>query len=621
MRGVAFQKPTAACPIRWTWHARSPQCCFRFGQSAHGPWGSIGFVKLFTAGLLLAVLQVAGPPTGGIEGLVVRSGTNEPIEGVELRITPVTPQPGMDSPMPTTDRDGKFSVSELSPGRYLVMALKSGYAAQIYGSKQTGIAGLAGIGSREEDLAAAGTLINVVAGQIARNVVVRMTPSATVSGRVLGASGEPLVAMQVELLPVTFDASGRRYLIPLTQVDTDDRGEYRLFSVEPGRYYISVRWTPVSVARQEVNSELRTVDASDSNGQRYAPAYYPGSPDIAHASIIEVKAGETLAARDIVMRPPSQQPLRHVRGRVVDSTTGQAPPPNAPSSFALIPREVESLNSLPTWDPHLTPEGNFELRDVPEGAYWFVVRVTATRASAGTGRTAILPLNVAGGDVDGVTVALLPVVAVQGRATLDGAPFTSADAVDFQVRLNANRVGAFTANMAPNPSPAFFQPDGTFLIANVNPGEYELAFGGLPPDAYVQEAHLGGVDALAQRIAINGSNSGTLEIAVSTKSGQLTGVVSDRDRRPAEDVQVVVIPEGPLRRPDRYKTARTDANGQFLIRGIAPGSYRVYAWESIERFRFFDDEFVRQFDGAGRSVQVEAGFRGTANLEMIPAAR
>jgi hypothetical protein len=404
-------------------------------------------------------------------------------------------------------------------------------------------------------------------------------------------------------------------------VDTDDRGEYRLFSVEPGRYYISVRWSPVSIARQEVNSELRTVDAADSNGQRYSPAYYPGSPDLAHAALIEVKAGETLSALDVVMRPPLQQPLRQIRGRVVDSTTGQAPPANAGSSFALIPRDAEYLNSLPTRDPHLMPDGSFELRDVAEGSYWLVARVTSARTAAGTGRTAIMPLNVVGGDIDGLTVSLLPVVSVSGRAALDGVPWTSASADSFQVRLSANRIGAFTLNMSPNPSPAFFQPDGTFVIANVSPGDYELVFVGLPPDAYVKEARFGGVDALAQRIAITGANSSLLEIGVSTRSAQVTGVVADRERKPAADVEVVLIPDSPYRRPDRYKFARTDATGRFLIRGIAPGNYRIYAWEQIERFRFFDEDFVHQFDGMGRSLLIEEGVRGSIDLDMIPAAK
>src|SRR5436190_24267496 len=102
------------------------------------------------------LFPLQNPQTGGIEGVVVRAGRNEPIEGVELRINAVGPQARGDDPSPTTDRNGRFAVSGLAPGRYLAIAIKSGYAAQIYGARQTGITGLAGIGTREEELAVAG---------------------------------------------------------------------------------------------------------------------------------------------------------------------------------------------------------------------------------------------------------------------------------------------------------------------------------------------------------------------------------------------------------------------------------------------------------------------------------
>lgn len=609
---------TVRQPFRVEIRQRLQIQCLVYYTFVHGSW----IVSLLALAILLTLAQAPNAQTGSVEGIVVRAGTNEPIEGAQLRMSAVTAQPGSDSPLPTTGRDGKFTAAGLAPGRYLMVAVKSGYAAQVYGARQTGITGLAGIGTREEDLAAVGALIDVVAGQVARNVVIRMTPAATVSGRVLGANGEALVAMQVELLPVAFDASGHRYLLPLAQVDTDDRGEYRLFSVEPGRYYITARWSSISVARQEVNSELRAVDAANSNGRSYSPAYYPSSPDVAHASFVEVRAGENLSNLDVVMRPPSPQPLRQIRGRVIDSTTGQAPPPNAGSSFALISRDAEYLSSMPAFDPHLMEDGTFELRDVAEGAYWLVVRVSSARANTtGTGRTAIMPLDVGGGDVDGVTISLRPIVVVSGRVTVDGGPWNSAEFEKLQVRLNANRIGPFTMNMSPNPSSAFFEIDGTFAMANVYSGDYELVFNGLPPDAYVKEARYGGADALMQKISIGGESSSVLEISVSTKSGQLTGGVADRDRRPVSDVEAVLIPEGDFRRSDRYKTARTDANGRFLIRGIAPGNYRVYAWESIDRFRYFDREFVRQFEGSGKIVRIEEGARGTIDLDLIPSAK
>jgi 5-hydroxyisourate hydrolase-like protein (transthyretin family) len=570
--------------------------------------------------LLMALVQTPAAQTGGVEGRVVRIGTSAPIEEVEIRVVPVSEQASRDASEPVTDRDGRFSIADLKPGSYLMMANKSGYAAQIYGARQTGIMGLAGIGTREEDLAAAGTLIRVIPGQVTKDLLIRMTPAATVSGRVLGSNGEPLVGMQVELLPVTYDASGRRSLNALTQVDTDDRGEYRLFTVEPGRYYISARWTRVAMVRQDVNGELRQVDAVDSNGQRYSPAYYPSSPDLAGATIVEVKSGEDRVSMDILMRPPSRQPRRLIKGNVVDSTTGQAPPPNSGQSFGLIPRNAEALSSLATWDPHMMADGSFELRDVAEGAYWLVVRLTAVRTSSGvSGRTAVVPVDLFGGDVERLTVNLMPLASITGRVVLDDAALDASNADGLQIRLNATRIGAFTMNMSANPQPALLRQDGTFAISNISPGEYDLTVT-LPPDTYVKDARYGSADALEQRIPINGPSSNPLQITISSKVAQLSGVVVDRDRKPVSDIEVVLVPEG-SRRPDLYKTARTDASGRYLVRAIAPGSYRVYSWETIERFRYFDAEYMRQFERSGKSVKLAESEMGTIDLDLIPAAK
>jgi len=572
--------------------------------------------------LAIALLQTPEVQTGSIEGIVVRSGSNEPIEGAEVMVEHITTGTEIERVQPvTTGRDGRFVAADLPVGRYLLLATKSGYAAQVYGSRQTGIVGLASIGTRENEIGAMGTLIDVAGNRAARNIVIPMTPSGTVSGRVFGSDGQALVGMQVDLLPLTYDSSGRRYLIPLTQVDTDDRGEYRLYSVEPGRYYVCARWTQTALSRQEVNSEVRLVDAQDSNGRRYAPACYPSSPNVSSASIVEVKAGENLAGVDVVMRPVTQQTLRKIRGRVIDSLTGQPLSPDSGPSFALIPREADYLTSLPMVAPHLTAQGDFEVRDVAEGRYWLAVRFSSVRATGGSSaRNVVASLDVFGGDAEGLVLNAVPTATISGRATLDGAPWSSADSDRFQVRLDSTRLGAYTVNLSANPSPAFFDSDGMFSIINASPGEYELVFTGLPPDAYVAEAHYGSSDALNERISISSAAAAArLEIAASTRSGQLTGTILDRGANPISNVDVVLVPDN-SQRPDRYKTARTDTNGHFLIRGIAPDNYKLYSWERIERFGYFDAGFMRQYEGFGKALRITEGPNEAVSLQILLVA-
>src|SRR6185503_11236251 len=133
------------------------------------------------------------------------------------------------------------------------------------------------------------------------------------------------------------------------------------------------------------------------------------------------------------------------------------------------------------------------------------------RTNAGaSGRTAVVPVDLFGGDVERLVISLMPLASISGQVTLDGAPWAMASSEGFQLRMSANRIGSFTMNMSANPAPAIFQPDGTFMIGNISPGEYDLGFT-LPPDAYVKDARYGSADALGQRIPINGPGSNPLE--------------------------------------------------------------------------------------------------------------
>jgi hypothetical protein len=83
-----------------------------------------------------------------------------------------------------------------------------------------------------------------------------------------------------------------------------------------------------------------------------------------------------------------------------------------------------------------------------------------------------------------------------------------------------------------------------------------------------------------------------------------------------------VIPDPPNPKlEDRYKTATTDQNGQFSIKGLSPGKYRIYAWEDIENGSQFDPDFMKPLEGLGLAVTVEENGRQAAPLKLITAGQ
>jgi len=74
----------------------------------------------------------------------------------------------------------------------------------------------------------------------------------------------------------------------------------------------------------------------------------------------------------------------------------------------------------------------------------------------------------------------------------------------------------------------------------------------------------------------------------------------------------------PLRiHPAFYKTALTDEKGHFVIRGVAPGAYTAFAWESVLPGAFQNPEFLGKYQSRGRSLNVQGGARSEIQLELI----
>jgi len=91
--------------------------------------------------------------------------------------------------------------------------------------------------------------------------------------------------------------------------------------------------------------------------------------------------------------------------------------------------------------------------------------------------------------------------------------------------------------------------------------------------------------------------------------------------RPLPGLQTVLIPDQSRNRIDLYKTAVTDQNGHFTIQGITPGEYKIFAWEAMEPFAYFDSDFVRQSEQKGKPVSISEASKVTAEVKVIPAAQ
>jgi protocatechuate 3,4-dioxygenase beta subunit len=82
-----------------------------------------------------------------------------------------------------------------------------------------------------------------------------------------------------------------------------------------------------------------------------------------------------------------------------------------------------------------------------------------------------------------------------------------------------------------------------------------------------------------------------------------------------------LIPDQVRDRTELYKTATTDQNGRFTLRGVPPGGYRIYGWEVIEANAWFDRDVLAQYENQGKPIRILEAAKENVELRMISAPK
>jgi hypothetical protein len=308
-----------------------------------------------------------------------------------------------------------------------------------------------------------------------------------------------------------------------------------------------------------------------------------------------------------------------IEGFVVRLGTSEPLPRTA--NIMLLPRSgvLGAGGFLMGLNSYNAGSGTFELRDVAPGSYWLNVQSIEPPANAGIAsvrNSAQIPVDVSKADID-VVVAFSPGITIPGRISVEGGtPFSSLPDYD-RIRpfLSSVAEGGFSTSLTT------VAADGTFKVENVQPGDYRLIMAPITSlNMYVKEARLGQSDVLGG-FSITGPVSGALEIVLSPNGAQIDGTIVDKDRTPMRGIQAVLIPDRQRDRRDLYRTATTDQNGQFVMRTVVPGEYKVFAWEDLEPFAYNDPDILRKYEDRGVTIKVSESARLMVEAKIIPAGQ
>jgi hypothetical protein len=534
------------------------------------------------------------------------------------------------APPITTDERGRFVFNDVEPGTYKLMFSGSGYAKQDYGQRTAG----------------GGVPMTLTPGQSKTDIVMRMMAVAAVSGRIRDAAGQAVAGVSVQLFRFAYDETGQKKVQRVTATRTDDRGDYRMYYLSPGRYYMSAGNQPGE--NQEMMGFSPGLEGlmfgtgySTPNRvvQNYALMYYPGVASENAATPLDVQSGADLRGIDLLVSP---QQLYRVRGRVVDSRTGQ-PPPTVNVSMNV--QNPDPLAGGIMFSPGMSganyrlPEGTFEMQNVSAGTYTINasipnppqtrplefqnmspaernVYIQSIQAAELVRPKASATVNVVNADVDGVLLQLGVSSSITGRMRVEStAP--AAGALDF-IRVQLRGAAPLDPLSGGGAQPRPVAADGTFRIDNVWPGEYRVVLGGLPPGFFVKEARLGDEDLLNGPLRSTGPDSRPLDILISANVGAIDGIAADAAGQPMPGAQVVLIPSRNRERTELFRPVIADLNGRFTIPAVAPGEYTLAAWEAMEPNAFFDPNSIRQAEAGGKPVRVAESSTQTVNVTGIP---
>jgi len=555
---------------------------------------SLALALCFCGALLPASAQGPAPAAkaSSIAGTVVKDPGSEPLKKAMVQVVAEDQKLGGNYTA-VTDADGYFRVDNVVPARYRMYVEKTGYIEVNRRGHKSEV-----------------NIFTVQAGQSLEDLQLHMLATSVISGRVTDEDGDPMSGVNVVAQRRKPGKAGRETAL---NGATNDLGEYRLAGLFPGQYWI-VAIPPPDIRDYEQHNQKAllgtNLEDSPSEAQpdtRYLTTYYPGTYDAMQATSITVRAGDEMPVNFTLM--PGR--AYHIRGTLAGVTAAQKP------GVELVSKAGDAYRANAN---EIGPDGQFEVRGVAPGSY-------VLRAGAGTGTqllSARQEINVVAADVAGVKLTPLP------SFTLSGHIFVEGDGVTSLAQYSPNLRQAELPE-----DPGFFMNQdffgtnttvdrlGNFEWKNVDPGNYIVqVFGGNGQGFFLKSVRLGGRDVTT---GFTVSGPAMLELVVSTKGGAVEGTVVEKekdvdDAHPVANATAVAVPEEKYRKlADHFGMGQTDQHGRFTVRGLAPGSYTLYAWQDLEEGVWRDPDFLRSQEANGAAVKVEEGSHQTVELKLSPA--
>jgi hypothetical protein len=525
---------------------------------------------LLALGLAGVVAATALAQSGNsIEGKVLNDRTGLPLSRAHVVLRPG--QAELTAIGVDTDDKGSFMIRDVEPGRYSLSAARDGYLASTICMMGTvRLPQVFAIGAKEE----------------VANLTFRLRPFAVMAGRISFEDGEPAMNVRVEAYREFRNHLRHGYILGAS-ASTNDRGEYRMFGMQPGSYVVAATIERAVPANEQTRG---------TQPLRYATTFYTNATKLGEAVPVRLEYGQEIGGIDVSLARVRKV---KVHGRVISGETGLT----VAATIALQRVDAHNTASIAVTTPATFDRDNrFELRDVTPGPYI----IWAEGGDAGKALVGSAPLTVGESDVDNVELTIQgeragsAVLVVEG-----GVKIQESIHLRFEPRNERGKVVDATETAG---------VEG-FHFSLMGNDVYDLYVTNLPNDFYVSAVRVNGVDAMPFGIEGTAASADRpFEVVLSSHGGSVSGRVLGVDDTLWSRASVALIPDPPKGRVQSYQEGAADENGSFLMRGVAAGKYILVAWLDDAPCDYNDPDGIAGCRAAGLSVEVQEA--GQQNVEL-----
>jgi hypothetical protein len=262
-------------------------------------------------------------------------------------------------------------------------------------------------------------------------------------------------------------------------------------------------------------------------------------------------------------------------------------------------------------------DGSFEIQNLPSGAYV----ITATVRQPGQGvrggpspasSIASARVTLTSSDVDNIQIRTKPIQLLSGRIELENEDVSALKGVVLP------RISLIPDDSLVRGAQAAVNQDGTFRV-ELAAGSYKVRMASVPAPFYIKRVTFERDDVLNTSLQFSETSTGPLEIIFGRSAGLVKGTIRNDKGQALANASVVLVPDNPnlQSRSDLFRVVTTDTSGRFTISGVAPGLYKVFGWQELESYWYFDSDLINRFVANSKSVRVSLSDSVEIDLQAI----